>query len=944
MKRFYESATIFLVMLSVIYATILHNKMINQPYAGFALDAENRIQNIEQGIPHLQKGMKLLGFSYKNKYYPVRSTFEWMKLLQASPRRLLTLHVQVENRKLKVPHLIKSFPVWPKFAYSLTSGLLVLFCAIFLWLKRNENSIYLFMIVTITATYVLILAFNNLDTISPIPPLLLGFLGFNLLAPPSLLLFFLRYPQLTRAGRKPWPILIYIPAVMAFVVTAIYYYRLTGNPTPENQDLLLFAGRIYIPGINLAYGLGTVVALIFSYFHSKSIDRRRVLLIIYGIFIMLLILTSWVFLYSRESAIKQISGGPDLIFILFSVICVFLTMSSSRQMSIKLEGLMSRSLAYGIITLGIILLYIGLSVTAGLVLTHFLGLTSKTVTILAAVVATAGLFSLKDLVSSYVDRMFFRTRYLYSETVNEIGQRISNIMEIPRLLGEILRIITKSLDLHGAAAFLPDSSRKKYNLIKIEGEFPIPEGFSLSNLNVSHISKIAWNGTVYCIDPDSPDEISQMLYSAGFGAVVLLVFQSEVVGVIGLPSKKEDNIFTRDDLELLNSVGKQSGLAVRNAISYTTIMKLNENLTRQKNEIEKLKSRLEIENTMLQKAVSAPFGEIIGRSSKMVEIHELIQKIAPTDASVLILGESGTGKELIARTIHRLSKRSDRHLVTVNCAAIPENLLESELFGHVKGAFTGAVRKKAGQMELADKSTIFLDEIGELPLSLQPKILRAIQEGEITPLGSEKSIKIDVRLITATNRNLESMVEEGKFREDLYYRINVVPVHIPPLRARSEDVNELASHFIEIHSRRMGKKITGMTKHAAERLRSYNWPGNVRELGNVIERAVALSSRDVLDTEILLPVLSITSDKSRESEPNIQNPDGEPSNNEHNLTDDIINLPYREAMDSFKRIYIESILKKVNGNRSEAARIIGLQRPYLHKLIKELGIDESNES
>ena len=241
--------------------------------------------------------------------------------------------------------------------------------------------------------------------------------------------------------------------------------------------------------------------------------------------------------------------------------------------------------------------------------------------------------------------------------------------------------------------------------------------------------------------------------------------------------------------------------------------------------------------------------DLLGRSDSMQAVFAAIKQVAGTDASVLITGETGTGKELVARSIHRSSRRADRPLVLVNCAAIPANLIESELFGHERGAFTGAVTRREGRFSLADGGTIFLDEIGELPLELQAKLLRVLQEGEFEPLGSSRTIKVNVRVVAATHRNLKQMAADGKFREDLYFRLNVFPIHIPALRERGRDVEQLAAAFAQRFARRMGKRIRPLTGHQLKRLRGYDWPGNVRELQNVIERAIILTSGTELQLE-----------------------------------------------------------------------------------------------
>jgi formate hydrogenlyase transcriptional activator len=240
------------------------------------------------------------------------------------------------------------------------------------------------------------------------------------------------------------------------------------------------------------------------------------------------------------------------------------------------------------------------------------------------------------------------------------------------------------------------------------------------------------------------------------------------------------------------------------------------------------------------------FEQIIGNSAALESVFGEVERVAPTDSTVLIQGETGTGKELIARAIHNISSRCGRPFVKLNCAAIPFDLLESELFGHEKGAFTGAIAQKIGRFEMADKGTLFLDEIGDIPLALQPKLLRVLQEQEFERLGSARTHQVDVRLVAATNRDLADMVKRGEFRSDLYYRVNVFPILLPPLRARSEDIPALVSHFVQVYGRRMGKQIEHIPPATISALSSYQWPGNIRELQNFIERSVILSDGTVL--------------------------------------------------------------------------------------------------
>ena len=305
------------------------------------------------------------------------------------------------------------------------------------------------------------------------------------------------------------------------------------------------------------------------------------------------------------------------------------------------------------------------------------------------------------------------------------------------------------------------------------------------------------------------------------------------VGSIAVASQRSD-AYCAEEVRFLSLVADQVAIAVENAIAYREIAELKDRLAQEKVYLEdEIRSELSFE-------------EIVGRSAALRSVLQEIETVAPTDSTVLIYGETGTGKELIARAIHNLSRRTGNNFVKLNCAAIPTGLLESEMFGHEKGAFTGAVAQRIGRFELAHRGTVFLDEIGEIPLELQPKLLRVLQEREFERLGSSRTLRTDARLIAATNRDLAEMVEEHKFRADLFYRLNVFPVQVPALRDRQEDIPLLVRHFVQQFARRMGKAIDTIPSEAMNLLVQYHWPGNIRELQNLVERAVILSTGPVL--------------------------------------------------------------------------------------------------
>jgi formate hydrogenlyase transcriptional activator len=408
----------------------------------------------------------------------------------------------------------------------------------------------------------------------------------------------------------------------------------------------------------------------------------------------------------------------------------------------------------------------------------------------------------------------------------------------------------------------------------------------------------------------SLSEFDQALIDGGLkaGGVVPLIAHDLKLGVLGV-GRLRDDPFTSEEQELLCHTANQIAIAVENALAYC--------------EIETLKNKLASEKVYLEEEIKYNFAEIVGQSAALKKVLQQVKTVAPTDSAVLLCGETGTGKELIARAIHDLSGRRERTLVKLNCAAIPTGLLESELFGHEKGAFTGAIAQRVGRFELANKGTLLLDEIGEIPLDLQPKLLRVLQEHEFERLGSSKTIKTDARLIAATNCDLLQMVAEKRFRSDLFYRLNVFPITIPPLRARVEDIALLAGYFAKKHSLRMNKRIDSISKETVDLLCSYHWPGNVRELENFIERAVILTS----GLELQAPLNELRSTSS--------------SNGSEVQQSVPIAAARSASLEDVERAHIEEILRQtrgVVGGKGGAAEILGLPISTLRNRMKKLGL------
>ena len=434
------------------------------------------------------------------------------------------------------------------------------------------------------------------------------------------------------------------------------------------------------------------------------------------------------------------------------------------------------------------------------------------------------------------------------------------------------------------------------------------------------------------IDPaDYPPEIYEMVAGEGFTghALIPLVNRGRPLGFLSI-ARTTGASFTSEDVDFLTQAAGQIAIAIENALAYKKISELKDKLAQEKLYLEEeIRSDMNFEN-------------IVGNSPTLKHVLELVETVAPNDSTVLLLGETGTGKELIARAIHDRSRRKDRTFVKMNCAAIPTGLLESELFGHEKGAFTGAIAQKVGRLELADQGTLFLDEVGDIPIEIQPKLLRALQEREFERLGSTHTRRVNIRLVAATNRDLEKMISDKEFRSDLYYRLNVFPIRIPPLRERKEDIPLLVSYFVQKFAKQMQKKIEAISPAVMKGLTAWEWPGNIRELENFIERAVILTRGKLLEA----PLGELRSLASQEPPPMV-----------HGSGQQNIALIVKETLDALngtkhskderaqkqREEIIHALTEskgRVGGVEGAAARM-GINRTTLLSRMRKFGIDSS---
>ncbi len=476
------------------------------------------------------------------------------------------------------------------------------------------------------------------------------------------------------------------------------------------------------------------------------------------------------------------------------------------------------------------------------------------------------------------------------KTLYEIAKVLNSIEEIEPLLKRIMDIATEAIE-----------AERGFILLKDNGDLSVKIARKIKEGDIYDFSKSIVN---LCLEKNEPlivrdfkkDERFKNTESAIFKSIksalcVPLRYKGETIGAIYV-DKKAGSPFSSEDLEFMEAFSELAALSLKNTI---------------------IKENLLNENIFMMQELGRVYGipKIVGRSEKMKKIFKLLAKVIPSSSPVLIEGESGTGKELIARMIHFASPRARKRFVAINVSALPENLLESELFGYKKGAFTGAVSDKEGLFSIADGGTLFLDEILEMPLNLQAKILRVIETKEFIPLGDTKIKKVDVRIIAATNKNLFEEVKRGNFREDLYYRLNVIYIKLPPLRERKEDIPLLVSYFIQKLKRKTGKNIKGISKEALEILMDYDYPGNVRELNNIIERAFILCEGEEIKKE------DIIINESRKVK----------------IKTGFVTL------EEYIKNYVLRVIKDCKDNKTKAAKILGVSRRWLYYKLKQWGID-----
>ena len=799
------------------------------------------------------------------------------------------------------------------------------------------------------------------------PVLLVVFMACAMLLPPVTLHFYLVFPRPKRvlARRPRWVLtLLYGPAVAFLLLMLWAYLRLrwlypsgaSDSPYPDAVDRalieILWEIYLYFPVAGLWY-LASIVALVHSFFAaSNAVERNQVKCILIGAAVALAPIGYSFYLAFFE---KEKFGGGAATWPMFAAsVCltVAFAVSITRYRLMQLDQLLSSGMVYFLLSFLAGLVYYALAFLA-LFLVNSRGgevpsLTQALLVSGTALLLLTALDLVRGRLKSVLDRHFRREKHQLDRTWRRMSEAIEQLVDSPTLARRLLQTSAELLGTAGGAVYLRQGDPPLYRLTHALG--PAPELTELSP-GCPLIEAVREQGSATAhLRPASDPARRQLLFLKGETALGLL-HEGDLLGLLVL-GPKEAGAYTPEDLNLLTAFVQITALALVSTEGHRTIDGLNRELQAKVEKIAEQHRRIAALQSQLagRKApdaaaeVAAPVAAdgLVGSSPQVRQLLHLVRKVAATPSAVLLRGESGTGKGLLARAIHDNSPRAGKPFIKVHCSDLAPSLLESELFGHVKGAFTNAIRDKEGRFEAADGGTLFLDEIGDVAPEVQIKLLRVLQEMTFERVGSSEPVKVDVRVVAATHRDLEALIREGRFREDLYYRLNVLPVVVPPLRERAEDVPELTLHFLRFYGLRAGKPDLQIDDDALALLKGHPWPGNVRQLENAIEHAVAFAEGTVVTVADLPPEVRITAEAAEENDAErIKRLDGAftlaPSAYDGRGPASLFRDEQAERERRERELLVRA-LAAADGNKAEAARALGVARSTLLSRLKRLGL------
>ncbi|HTI51805.1 MAG TPA: sigma 54-interacting transcriptional regulator [Planctomycetaceae bacterium] len=789
------------------------------------------------------------------------------------------------------------------------------------------------------------------------------FMVCAMMVPVVTLHFFLIYPEpkAPLAGHPLWTVssiyaipVLWTMGLVGVVEYAWWIFAHNGaDPRIPHLMRLLDDGIYIYLRIAAAYFLLTLVALINSFFSTRNaILHNQVKWILWAAVVATLPVGYSLYLAHFQKERFALGSASFPMFTASLLFMLAYAVGIVRYKLMLIDEILSRGMVYYILSVSITAFFslaIALSSLAGMYRNAQLA-QQMPVVIGLVVVAVLLLNWSRDRLQELIDRRFFREKFQLDKALQRMNQSAGGLAD-PEVLGR--RMLSSCLELLGveqAALYLRDAQEGVFRLIAAEGMDHAPRQFAKDQELLSLLDS---DPNLHLGDDDDDAEQSQtqmLLRQLEVDLVHALEMDGHLAGVLMLGAKRNGTRYTAEDLALLASLGQITSVALYGARVHRTATRLNEELQLKLEKIseqQRLISMLQAEITSRQQVEPAPEGEpfrrelIKGSSPAIRSVLETVRKVSGSQSSVLVRGESGTGKELLAQAIHDNSSRRGGPMVSVHCGALSPGLLESELFGHVKGSFTGAHRDKVGRFEMADGGTLFLDEIGDISLDTQIKLLRVLQEREFEPVGGTRALQVDVRLIAATHQNLERLIAEGKFREDLFYRLNVISITLPPLRERADDIIELALHFLTRAAERAGKRVTHFEEPVMDALRRYPWPGNIRELENAIERSVVMAEGPAI-TLSDLPAVIIESRSARtrvlETKP-ISFTESAVTDAGASVTLSTGGVVTGRGNGAGERQRLVDALIKSAGNKAEAARLLGLPRSTFFSKLKKFGIE-----
>jgi transcriptional regulator with GAF, ATPase, and Fis domain len=843
---------------------------------------------------------------------------------------------------------------------------IVMIAALAFWRRPYDQPVRLFFAMS-TAAMGTFAAGHHWWVIAGSQWLLLPFVTCAALLPTLTLHFFLAFPR-PRPPLSGFPAFtiggLYLPpalAVLGLLLIVNYANWLSGGDTAGDhigilhQALGLLRTGVYAYFVIAALLFAAaIIALAFSYSAARTPIEQSQLRWMLWAGLAAVIPVGYAIYLSQTDAVGFALGRATVpMFLASFAFMLAYSVGIVRFRLMLLDQVVSRGVLYYLLSIGLAVAF-GIAVATGNLLLHTLGISISSTEVLTVgalriphqilavgtllIVSITLLLWLRDRLQRVIDQRFFREKYQLDRTLRRMNRAVGQLAD-PETLSEMMLASCRDvLQVDRAALYWRAVPRGPFQLVAAGDAENLPLTLAPGD---AFLDALAEGGSLQRINTGTRAEVSpvqNVLHSLHAGLVHGLEGEEGAIALIVLGEKKHQAPYTAEDLTFLHTLGQIANVAFHSVRVHQNLSRLNEELQQkverigdQRRQITMLKAELSGVRQIETASASVPpraisdtvfhHDAIKGDSLAIRSVLETVRKVAVSDSSVLLRGESGTGKELLARVLHENSSRRNGPMVPVHCASLAPTLLESELFGHAKGAFTGAYRDKIGRFELADGGTLFLDEIGDLSLETQIKLLRVLQERCFEPVGSSRTTHVNVRLITATHQNLEQLIEQGRFREDFYYRLNVISVTVPALRERIDDVFELALHFLKRASTRAGKQITHIDDSALKALEQYHWPGNIRELENVIERAVVLTDENRITIHDL--PTDVTAPKRRSS-----------------LRADVLtSSPSRDiASDLSEREMLETALRQCGGNKAEAARLLRLPRSTYYSKLKKHAI------